>query len=173
LILSAAVTERRVLEAKLKTQSNHDYLTGLYNRLYFDEETKRLNNSRQFPVSIIMTDVDNLKGVNDSLGHDKGDQLLINVAELFTTVFRTEDIVARLGGDEFAVLLPDTNLPSLKRILKRVNTEISLFNHAHSELPIYISFGYCRAHKQNKIEECLKKADELMYLEKQKKRNNK
>ncbi len=170
LILSAAVTERRVLETKLKMQSNHDYLTGLYNRLYFDEEAKRLNNSRQFPISVIMTDVDNLKRVNDNLGHEKGDQVLINIAKIFNKVFRKEDIVSRLGGDEFAVLLPETNLHSLKRIVKRFNTEVSLFNRAHPELPIQISLGFCRAHKNNKIEECLKKADELMYLEKQKKK---
>jgi diguanylate cyclase (GGDEF)-like protein len=173
LILSAAVAERRLLESKLILQGNHDHLTGLYNRLYFDEETKRLNNSRQFPISVIMTDVDNLKRVNDNLGHEKGDQVLINIAEIFNKVFRKEDIVARLGGDEFAVLLPETNLHSLKRIVKRFNTEVSLFNRVHPELPIQISLGFCRAHKNNKIEECLKKADELMYLEKHKKHKNK
>jgi diguanylate cyclase (GGDEF)-like protein len=173
LILSAAVTERRVLADRLTNQSNHDHLTGLYNRLYFDEETKRLNNSRQYPISVIMTDVDNLKRVNDKHGHEKGDQILINIAEVFNKVFRKEDIVSRLGGDEFAVLLPETNLNSLKRIVKRFNTEVSLFNRAHPELPIQISLGFCRAHKNNKIEECLKKADKLMYLEKQKKHKTK
>jgi len=171
LILSAAIAEQRTMEGRLTHQSNHDYLTGLFNRLFFDEETQRLNNSRQFPICVVMADVDHLKKVNDTLGHDHGDQVLKNVAVLFNLVFRKEDIVARLSGDEFAILLPNTNLHSLKRILKRVHAEISLFNQAHPELPIRLSFGYCRAHKKNKIEDCLKEADTLMYLEKQKNRS--
>ena len=169
LILSGAIAERKTMEGKLTQQSNHDYLTGLYNRLFFDEEIKRLNNSRQFPISVIMADVDHLKKVNDTLGHDQGDQVLKNIALLFNRVFRKEDIVAHLSGDEFAMLLPNTNLPSLKKLLKRVYSEISLFNQAHPELPIHLSFGYFCAQKDNKIEDCLKKADKLMYLEKQKK----
>ncbi len=168
LILSGAIAEQKTMEDRLINLSNHDYLTGLYNRLFFDEETKRLNNSRQFPISVIMGDVNHLKRVNDTLGHDQGDQVLKNVAALFNKVFRTEDIVARLSGDEFAILLPNTNLPSLKIIMKRVHSEISVFNQAHQKLPIHLSFGYCRAHKKNKIEDCLKKADKLMYLEKHK-----
>jgi len=166
LILSGAIAERKTMEGRLTQQSNHDYLTGLYNRLFFDEEIKRLNNSRQFPISVIMADVDHLKKVNDTLGHDQGDQVLKNIALLFNKVFRNEDIVAHLSGDEFAILLPNTNLLSLKKLLKRVYSEISLFNQAHPELPIHISFGYCCAQKNNKIEDCLKKADKLMYLEK-------
>ena len=171
LFLSGAIAERKTMEGRLTNLSNHDYLTGLYNRLFFDEETKRLNNSRQFPISVIMADVDYLKRVNDTIGHDQGDQVLKNIALLFNKVFRNEDIVARLSGDEFAIILPNTNLPSLKRIMKRVHSEISLFNQAHQELPIYLSFGYCHAHKKNEIEDCLKKADTLMYLEKRKNRS--
>jgi diguanylate cyclase (GGDEF)-like protein len=173
LILSGAIAERKIMEGRLTHQSNHDHLTGLYNRLFFDEETKRLNNSRQFPISVIMVDVDRLKRVNDTLGHDQGDRVLLNVAALFNKVFRKEDIVARLSGDEFAILLPNTNLPSLKIILKRVYAEISLFNQVHKELPIHLSFGYCRTHQKNKIEDCLKKADQMMYLEKDKNRYKK
>jgi diguanylate cyclase (GGDEF)-like protein len=168
LILAAAIAESKSLEKELTNQSNHDHLTGLYNRLFFDAEMERLNDSRQFPISVVMADVDHLKKVNDRLGHDRGDQVLKNIALLFDKVFRKEDIVARLSGDEFAVLLPSTNLPSLRRILKRVHFEISAFNRTHQELPIHLSFGYCRAHKQNRIEDCLKNADKLMYLEKQK-----
>ena len=169
LILAGAIAERKTMENRLTQQSNHDYLTGLYNRFFFDEEIRRLNNSRQFPISVIMADVDHLKKVNDTLGHDQGDQVLKNIALLFNKVFRKEDIVAHLSGDEFAILLPNTNLPSLKKLLKRIYSEISLFNQAHPELPIHISFGYCCAQKNNKIEDCLIKADKLMYLEKQKK----
>ena len=170
LILSSTIAEQKTMKGRLTYQNNHDYLTSLYNRLFFDEEAYRLNNSRQFPISVIMVDVDHLKRVNDTLGHVQGDQLLKNVASLFNKVFRTEDIVARLSGDEFAILLPNTNLPSLKRILKRVHSEISVFNQAHQELPIHLSIGYSRALKKNEIEDSLKKADTLMYLEKHKKK---
>jgi two-component system chemotaxis sensor kinase CheA len=98
------VSERRETIDKLEYMSMHDSLTGLYNRSYFEEEMRRLENSRRNPVALILFDVDGLKLVNDTLGHDKGDQLLLQSARIIGECFRKEDVAARVGGDEFAAI---------------------------------------------------------------------
>ena len=78
-----------------------------------------------FPISIIMSDVDSLKMVNDTLGHAAGDALLRNVASVLLNSFRAEDMVARIGGDEFSVLLPDMDELAAQQALDRVKKTIA------------------------------------------------
>ncbi len=77
------ITERKKLEIALEYQGTHDILTGLFNRQYYEAEVERLQDSRQFPISILMMDVDGLKGINDSLGHIAGDNLLRDCGKSF------------------------------------------------------------------------------------------
>jgi PAS domain S-box-containing protein len=100
------ITERKQAEEEIKYLSFHDKLTGLYNRVFFEEELKRLDTERELPLSLIMGDVNGLKLVNDALGHQEGDKLLVKVAKALRKSSRHEDIVARWGGDEFIILLP-------------------------------------------------------------------
>jgi PAS domain S-box-containing protein len=98
------ITERKEFEEKLQYQSTHDNLTGLYNRSYYEAEMVRLQRSRLFPISLIVVDVDGLKKVNDTQGHNVGDVLLRQAAQVMQTTFRPEDMIARIGGDEFVVI---------------------------------------------------------------------
>jgi diguanylate cyclase (GGDEF)-like protein len=105
------VTERRQLESQLRHQAEHDTLTGVANRRAFGAELARhLARERRYggESSLLMIDLDDFKGVNDTFGHAVGDLLLQSVAITLRERVRDTDVVARLGGDEFAVLLPST-----------------------------------------------------------------
>jgi diguanylate cyclase (GGDEF)-like protein/PAS domain S-box-containing protein len=169
------ITDRKDTEEKLRFLSFHDSLTGLYNRAYFEEELNRLESSRQFPTSIIVCDLDNLKKINDSLGHDVGDQALKAAAAILgSKVFRKEDIVARIGGDEFAIILPNVDLNENTVIRERLTDSIRKFNSSDTDdglyRPISISSGYAVIHQDGSLYEGLKQADAEMYANKQKKK---
>jgi diguanylate cyclase (GGDEF)-like protein/PAS domain S-box-containing protein len=104
------VTQRNAMEEQLSYQAFHDPLTGLPNRaLFMDRLQHALTraNRRGNKVAVLFTDLDNFKVINDSLGHEVGDQLLVAVAERLKTCLRPEDTAARLGGDEFTILVED------------------------------------------------------------------
>jgi diguanylate cyclase (GGDEF)-like protein/PAS domain S-box-containing protein len=104
------VTQRNAMEEQLHHQAFHDPLTGLPNRaLFMDRLQHALTraNRRGNKVAVLFTDLDNFKVINDSLGHEVGDQLLVAVAERLKTCLRPEDTAARLGGDEFTILVED------------------------------------------------------------------
>jgi len=163
------ITERKQTEEKLRYMSTHDPLTGLYNRAYFQEEMERLEQGRQFPVSVVVFDVDRLKYVNDSQGHAAGDELLIRAALVLKGAFRAEDVVARIGGDEFAVLLPSADADVVQEALRRVIGKIEQSQTEDHPVPLSISFGAATASKGDRLEEVLKLADRRMYENKFKK----
>jgi len=159
------VSERKQLEQKLEYLSYHDQLTGLYNRRFFEEEEKRLDVGRNYPLTILMADVNGLKLVNDSFGHSMGDDLLKKVAEVFTNGCRADDIIARLGGDEFVILLPKTDTFEAEQIAKRIKS-IAMQERLGS-IDISISIGLeTKNNKEEQIQEIFKKAEDHMYKKK-------
>jgi diguanylate cyclase (GGDEF)-like protein len=141
-------------------------LTGLYDRGFFMEEMAQLERRREFPISIVMADVDHLKETNDQEGHAAGDALLKRVAQVLTAAFRLKDVVARIGGDEFAMLLPATDATGAIVSLQRVREVIQKDNAAHTEMPIRLSLGVSTAETPASLSVVLKEADENMYREK-------
>lgn len=160
------ITEHKNIEEQLRYVSIHDQLTGLYNRHYFEEEMVRLEKGRQFPISIIMADMDDLKLVNDRFGHAAGDQLLIKLAALLRDSFRAEDVVARIGGDEFAALLPGADEDAANNIADRIRKKLAQQNQSDNDPIIRISIGSGTALKGGSLNETLKIADAKMYAEK-------
>ncbi|NTV47651.1 MAG: GGDEF domain-containing protein, partial [Chlorobiales bacterium] len=162
------ITDSKRLEMELRHESTHDTLTGLYNRAFFDAELERLSRSRMFPLSIVMADLNGLKAVNDSLGHDAGDELLRLTARIFLQAFRSEDIVARIGGDEFAVLLPTTRKTIAEIAVSRLTRCPEIVNGLVS-----IAFGIATAEDKDQLAIALKYSDERMYLDKSDKKQEK
>ncbi len=153
--------------ANIQYIAMHDGLTGLYNRGYFNEEFSRLQSSRQYPISIIMVDVDGLKILNDVYGHAVGDRLLQIFSTVLRGVFRAEDVVARIGGDEFAVLLPNAGQIIVEAKIQQIR---HIITNEHFDLPdkyqLSISMGYATAGQAVELVKAQQTADVMMYQEK-------
>ena len=161
------ITEIKRLEAELQYLSFHDALTGIFNRAYFEQELDRLSKGRKASVGVVVADLDNLKPVNDTLGHAAGDALLKRAANALRRAFRAEDIVARVGGDEFAVVLTEVNSEVMERALARLEQEVARDNLAYPDSELSLSVGYALA-KENPFpaEALYRAADSAMYQKK-------
>lgn len=161
------ITERKSMEEQLRHLSLHDALTGLYNRVYFEEEMRRLESGRYNPVGIVLCDVDGLKVVNDTLGHESGDIMLIETANVIKKAMRQGDMVARIGGDEFAILLPKSDAADVEGICARIRDSIQAFNLNSTGFTLSLSMGYSVADSSpNDMGRVFKEADDNMYREK-------
>lgn len=163
----ADITERKRYEDQLKFLSLHDPLTGLYNRGFFDAEISRLSKSREFPITIISADLDGLKLINDTLGHSKGDEMLVACADILKNSLRSSDILARIGGDEFAALLPRTDKLTGESLRTRIKENTKRYNDSNDDLYFRISLGVATADSaKTSLTELIKNVDDLMYRDK-------
>lgn len=140
------ISELRETEEKLWYLSFHDVLTGLYNRTYFEEELYRLENGRQFPISVISVKIDNLQKINIHEGIAAGNELLRRTAKVLK-IFRTEDVTARISGDKFAILLPTADKSIGEDAIHRLKTTLES-NNKHYKTPLLLSFGAATVRKK-------------------------
>lgn len=157
------ITEQRRSEERLRWMSTHDILTGLYNRVYFEEEINRLEKGRQFPISMIMADVDGLKETNDVYGHQAGDALLRQAGEILRQACRAEDMVARIGGDEFGILLPQSPASVADSCIERIRNMITMSGVGENGSTLSLSVGSATAENGENLRKVLRLADEAMY----------
>jgi diguanylate cyclase (GGDEF)-like protein/PAS domain S-box-containing protein len=162
------ITDRKRAREHLEYISLHDMMTGVYNRTFFEEEMGRFEKSRQYPISILLADMDNLKSINDKHGHAAGDLALQQVSDILKNCFREEDVIARIGGDEFSVLLPGVDEVNANNSVLRIQQAIAESN-SETLLPfkLQLSIGTATADKGSLLSDYLKMADEAMYADKQ------
>jgi len=156
------VSDREEAMEENRYLSYHDHLTSLYNRRFFETEMNRLDVARNWPITLVMGDVNGLKLINDSFGHREGDDFLKLTGDILRLSCREDDIIARIGGDEFAILLPKTSEEEAANLLARIKTQIQ---EAIKTKPLLsISFGYAT---KNEVESLLKdkmvEAENMMY----------
>ncbi len=164
------MSERKQAEELLRSQSLKDDLTGLYNRRGFmvlAEEQMKLARRKQSSMTLLFyADLDRMKWINDTLGHQEGDRALIALAGVFKNAFRESDIVARLGGDEFVVLALDTAADAAATLARRLQEALDEHNaQAERGYKLSLSVGLARYDPLHpcSVHDLLAQADSLMY----------
>lgn len=160
----------------ITNHTNRDFLTGLYNRRYFFEHaakyfTDAVENSVSFSLAII--DIDHFKNINDTYGHESGDEVIINLADIIRTSTSKYDIVARFGGGEFCILLKDISQQKADEMLEKIRNSVEesyITTSKNEKIKYTISIGLLST-PQDTLEESLNEADMLLYNAKQNGRN--
>lgn len=174
---AAALTDNQV-EDKLREMAYHDHLTGLPNRaLFYDRLQQGLAHARrsQKLMGVLMLDLDHFKSINDELGHEWGDQALIEVGKRLLQCVRATDTAARLGGDEFSIILVDVNSEEAackmaEKVIAAIKQPLSL---KASQYTLGVSIGICLASSPDDadVDSLMSKADLAMYQAKKDGRN--
>ena len=167
------ITETVEMEKQLQHIAETDRLTQIYNRMKFDEELKNqiawasLTNNR---FGLIMFDLDHFKKVNDTYGHDVGDQVLINTVNLLHERIRKSDILARWGGEEFMIIAPLIDTKELRSLVESLRNAVQEYEHKEVGR-VTASFGASVVRPSDNIHSLLKRVDSALYESKQKGRN--
>ena len=173
--LAQSNKERKNMIATLENLTLEDHLTGLYNRRGFTtiaKEYLQLANRKKMDMYLLYIDLDDLKKINDTYGHNKGDFILVTLAEILQKTFRKSDIKARIGGDEFAVFPIDTQIGGVNSALARLKSSIDDYNSTterQSLLSVSTGISCYSPEKPCSVNELLTRADSLMYEEKRQK----
>ncbi|GAX87954.1 conserved hypothetical protein [Lebetimonas natsushimae] len=166
--------QERIIKENLSFYSNHDSLTKLLNRRGFDTSVaalEEIHKRNKLPFSILFIDIDHFKKINDKYGHDIGDKVLSELANILKSNLRKSDLIARWGGEEFIVILANTDKETAEKIAEKLRLAIEQYHQKN--LPHFtVSIGIATADKENfNIDNLLKKADEALYAAKKSGRN--
>ena len=168
------ITKNREMEEKLKKLYVTDQLTGIYNRAKFcealDEEIKSLKTYTNATLSLIMFDIDHFKNVNDTYGHDVGDDVIKKLVHIVKSCTRETDVFARWGGEEFMILLPNADLEGAYYLAERIRITIerSRFEKVGS---VTCCFGTAQFFPGDTVDKFTKRVDKALYKAKQRGRN--
>ena len=135
------ISELKMREAQVSYLNKHDYLTGLYNRGYFEQEKKNLSASENWPLSVAVCDINGVRLVNDAFGLSEGDSLIVDVARLLQQVCREGDVLSRTGGDEYTMLMPRTGEEQAAIVVDHIVRAIDHYNQTHKTHPYEVSLS--------------------------------
>lgn len=176
------ITEKKVQEQEKLFLLDHDPLTNLFSRTYFQAALAALDTSENLPISAIMANINGMRLVNDAFGHHAGDSLLVDVASLLSHFCQTDDILARIGDDEFCLLMPKTDANQLEHRVTAIKEGIAACNEQNSSFDsgtrsstkaygsLSIALGYATATTLNS--NFMKAASEMMRESKTLERNS-
>ncbi len=165
------INEKVALQKNLEHQIFHDALTNLYNRGFFSKSMEKYNQQIDTSVAIVICDVDDLKVINDTYGHAKGDSLIMEAAKILNRYSSPNTIVARIGGDEFVLLLTETDPISVENVLEQLTEAFIQFNEHNLHININMSKGYAFSqHSIGRMGDLFSKADQQMYMDKRKRK---
>ena len=159
------ITYHKRMEKQLQFQAEHDCITKLYNRTYFETKFSQLSGPENLPIALITCDLDGLKYINDTLGHQSGDTLLIAASILLKRTGKNA-VIGRMGGDEFAVLLTKTNQNKLDQIRNHLIASIDVYNQSHPQVPLFLSIGSAYAETREAVPTLFREADNSMHRQK-------
>jgi diguanylate cyclase (GGDEF)-like protein len=157
------ITARKKAEDYLRYLGTHDVMTSLYNRAYFEETLLKLEKQRDEPLSILIADVDGLKNVNDTLGHQAGDNLIRRAAEVLRAALDESLVAARIGGDEFAVFLTGHDQAKAQEVVRQIGALVALNNKYYHEPVLSISTGVATGQPGQTVQDLIRMADDAMY----------
>lgn len=159
------ITERKIHEDKYRYLSVHDYLTGVYNRTYYEEKIKEIDIRINLPLSAVYADINGLKLANDAFGHKTGDDLLRQTAIVLKKGFGEDAFIVRMGGDEFLVLLPNVTGKETEKLIQQVKEDASKV--VVNTIELSISFGWeIKDSEDEDLNDVLRKAENYMYRKK-------
>jgi diguanylate cyclase (GGDEF)-like protein/PAS domain S-box-containing protein len=172
------ITDRKVLEAQLVHRSMHDPLTGLPNRILFQDRLRHAlerGHREHTPTCVLIIDLDGFKAINDAHGHPMGDLVLVSFAERLRSVLRASDTAARLGGDEFSIVCENTDRTDAEVLAERLRASAQdPLALAGITIPLGMSIGIGSASDGTDPEEALdavvREADDAMYADKARRR---
>lgn len=167
LVLLSEPLQRALAYEDVFKQAKSDALTGLANRRVFEERIGPLiDSARRYghPLTLVSIDLDHFKQVNDNLGHAAGDEVLVKVADIFSSMIRTSDILVRMGGDEFMLVLPDTDNDCARNLAERLCRSVEeLEIYSTHDLKLGVSIGVSQWQPAMTKDEWLEKLDILLY----------
>jgi len=162
-----------MLKNEYKEKAYTDELTAIYNRTYFNKELKKeISRYKRdnIPFCFIIIDIDSFKKVNDTFGHQVGDEILKDMTSIIRKRIRITDTFARWGGEEYVELLPNTTFENARLIAENIRTMIEDYTFSNS-LKVTCSFGISQIREDDLEESLIKRADEALYRAKAKGKN--
>ena len=163
------ITDQKKKQKEIEYLSYHDNLTGLYNRIYFDRAREKYDNPEYLPLSLIVGDINGLKLLNDALGHQEGDALIIRTANVLQSCCQKDHVLARTGGDEFSILMPKTDSIRANAILKRIQRACEEYNKQirNEVFQINLALGFATKTSETEPYSKIRKiAEDYMYKRK-------
>ncbi|WEJ62350.1 sensor domain-containing diguanylate cyclase [Thiomicrorhabdus lithotrophica] len=168
------ITSQEVYKQQLELLSETDTLTGISNRLVFNrtlvQEIQRAHRYHS-ELALLMFDIDHFKNVNDTYGHEVGDQVLVTLCEIISELLRETDVFCRIGGEEFTVVMPETSLEQATQTAERLRKAIETLPSETLPTSLTVSFGVVSMTRWDNDKTILKRVDDALYQAKKNGRN--